>query len=85
MVKEKGGLVSLLQEYADTFAWTYANIPRLDIDIMVHQIPLMEGSKPTKQKIRRMRPNILFNVKTKTQKQWDAGFLESGSLSLIGG
>jgi hypothetical protein len=32
-----------------------------------------------------MRPNILFNVKTKTQKQWDAGFLESGSLSLIGG
>lgn len=36
MVKEKGGLVSLLQQYADTFAWTYANIPRLDIDIMVH-------------------------------------------------
>jgi hypothetical protein len=32
------GLVSILQDCVDLFAWTYTDIPGLDIDIMVNQI-----------------------------------------------
>jgi len=74
--EERNKLVSLLHEYADVFAWTYADMPGLDTDIVVHKIPLIEGSKPVKQKTRRMRPDILLKVKSEIQKQWDAGFLD---------
>ena len=74
--EERNRLVSLLHEYADVFAWTYADMPGLDTDIVVHKIPLIEGSKPVKQKTRRMRPDMLLKVKSEIQKQWDAGFLD---------
>jgi hypothetical protein len=45
--EEKNRLVSLLHEYVDIFSWTYTNILGLDIDIMIHRIPLVEG-KPFK-------------------------------------
>lgn len=58
------------------FAWSYADMPGFDIDIVVHRVPLVEGCKPVKQKLRRTRPNILLKVKAEIEKQWDAGFLE---------
>jgi len=47
-IKEKDGVVSLLQEYADVFAWSYVDKPNLDTSIMVHKNPLIEGSKLVK-------------------------------------
>ena len=73
---ERCNLTSLLQEYMDVFAWSYADMPGLDIDIVVHRVPLIEGCKPVKQKLRRTRPDILLKVKAEIKKQWDAGFLE---------
>lgn len=29
-------LVKLLQEYVDVFAWSYQDMPRLDMDIVMH-------------------------------------------------
>jgi len=49
---ERNRLVSLLHKYADVFACTYADMPGLATDIVVHKIPLMKGSKPVKQKTR---------------------------------
>ncbi|XP_073268737.1 uncharacterized protein [Populus alba] len=69
-------LIALLQEYIDVFAWSYADMPGLDTDIVVHKLPLIEGCKPVKQKLRRTRPDILIKVKEEITKQWDAGFLE---------
>ena len=66
--EERNRLVSLLHEYADVFAWTYVDMPDLDTDIVVHKIPLIEGSKPVKQKTRRMRPDMLLKVKSEIQK-----------------
>jgi hypothetical protein len=66
--KERNRLVSLLQEYTDVFAWTYTDMPSLDTDIVVHKIPLIEGSKPVKQKTRRMRPDMLLKLKAEIQK-----------------
>jgi len=39
-------------------------------------ISLVEGSKPIKQKTRRIRLDMLLKVKAKLQKQWDIGFLD---------
>ena len=74
--EERCSLTSLLQEYMDVFTWSYADMPGLDIDIVVHRVPLIEGCKPIKQKLRRTRPDILLKVKAEIKKQWDAGFLE---------
>ena len=51
-------------------------MPGLDTDIVVHRIPLVEGCKPIKQKLRRTHLEILIKVKVEIEKQWNAGFLE---------
>jgi len=48
MTEEKDGLVFLLQEYADIFDWNYVDMFGLVTNIVLHRIPLMEGSKPDK-------------------------------------
>jgi hypothetical protein len=35
-------LVTLLQEYVDVFVWSYIDMSGLDIDIVVHKLPLIE-------------------------------------------
>ena len=35
-------LMDLLQDYNDVFAWSYQDMPDLDIDIVVHHLPLRE-------------------------------------------
>lgn len=32
----------MLHEYADLFTWSYAYMPSLDTDIVVHMIPLVK-------------------------------------------
>jgi hypothetical protein len=48
----------------------------LDASIVVYRLPLIGGWKLVKQKLRRMRPDILIKVKEEVGKQWDAYFLE---------
>ena len=48
----------------------------LDIDIMVHRLPLREDCTPIKQKLRRVKPEMLLKIKKEVKKQLDAGFLE---------
>ncbi|XP_061951794.1 uncharacterized protein LOC133674601 [Populus nigra] len=66
--EEKNRLVSLLHEYVDVFAWTYADMPGLDTDIVVHKIPLIEWSKPIKQKTRQNMPGHVTQVPKKDGK-----------------
>ena len=44
-------LIELLHEYSDIFAWSYEDMPGLDTNIVVHQLPLKEGCSPVKQKL----------------------------------
>ena len=39
-IREK--LTDLLREYSDVFAWLYQDMPGLDMDIVVHRLPLRE-------------------------------------------
>jgi len=72
----KNELVALLREYTDIFAWSYADMPGLVIEIVVHKLPLIEGCKSVKQKLRRTRPDVLLKAKKEITRQWNAGFLE---------
>ena len=69
-------LIDLLREYSDVFAWSYQDMPGLDIDIVVHRLPLKEECAPIKQKLRKVKPEMLLKTKEKVKKQLDAGFLE---------
>ena len=51
-------------------------MPGLDTDIVVHRLPLREECAPVKQKLRRVKPEMLLKIKEEVKKQLDAGFLE---------
>ena len=82
--KERGDLIALLRDYVDVFAWSYEDMPGLDTNIIVHRVPLEEGCRPIKQKLRRTHPEILIKVKTEIEKQWNAGFFRSNQISTMG-
>ena len=73
--EEKKGLIELLQEYVDVFAWSYEDMPGLDTDIVVHRLPLKPECPPVKQKPRRTRPDMALKIKEEVEKQLNAGFL----------
>ena len=58
------------------FAWSYQDMPGLDTDIVVHRLPLREKCMPIKQKLRRVKPEMLLKIKEEVKKQLDAGFLK---------
>ena len=51
-------------------------MPGLDTDIVVHRLPLREECMPIKQKLRRVKPEMLLKIKEEVKKQLDARFLE---------
>ncbi|KAI5409936.1 hypothetical protein KIW84_055408 [Lathyrus oleraceus] len=71
----KKGLIELLREYVDVFAWSYEDMPGLDTDIVQHFLPLKPECVPVKQKLRRTHPDMAVKIKEEVQKQIDAGFL----------
>ncbi|KAG8474563.1 hypothetical protein CXB51_031307 [Gossypium anomalum] len=70
------GLVELLQEFKDIFAWSYQDMRRLSIDIVVHRLPIRQDCKSVQQKLRRIRPDIVLKIKDEVKKQFDVGFLQ---------
>ncbi|XP_017984271.1 PREDICTED: uncharacterized protein LOC108663589 [Theobroma cacao] len=52
------------------------DMPNLNTDIVVHKLPMGPDCKPIKQKLRRMKPEMLLKIKEEVKKQFDAGFLE---------
>ena len=48
---EKQEMHELLKEYVDVFAWSYADMPGLSTDIVMHEIHTKSECKPVKQKL----------------------------------
>ena len=71
----KKGLIDLLREYSDVFAWSYQDMPGLDSEIVEHRLPLKPECPPVKQKLRRTHPDMAVKIKEEVQKQIDVGFL----------
>ena len=59
----KTKLIKLLKKYMDVFAWSYQDMPDLDIYIVVHRMPLREECPPVKQKLRRNRTDMAMKIK----------------------
>ena len=65
----------MLHEYVEIFAWSYEDMPGLDIDIVIHRLPMKEGRAPIKQKVCRMHSEMSKKIKAEVMKQFNAGFL----------
>ena len=53
----------MLHECVEIFAWSYKDMPGLDTNIVVHRLLMKEGCAPIKQKVHRMRPEMLKKIK----------------------
>ncbi|KAI5428160.1 hypothetical protein KIW84_033241 [Lathyrus oleraceus] len=64
----KKGLIDLLREYSDAFAWSYQDIPGLDSEIVEHRFPLKPECPPVKKKLRRTQHEMAVKNKEEVQK-----------------
>ena len=53
---ERDRLIDLLRSYLDVFAWSYEDMPGLDLSIVQHHLPMLPHARPVKQKLRRLHP-----------------------------
>ena len=67
--------MALLIEFKKVFAWSYEDMPGIDIDIVQHCIPTDPTMKPIKQKLRRMKLEWTLKIKEEVDKQYNARFL----------
>jgi hypothetical protein len=68
-------MIALLKEYSDCFAWDYKEMPGLDKSIIEHRLPLKKGFRPSQQRVRQMRTEVLEEVKKEIEKMLEAGFI----------
>ena len=48
-IDEEVAYMNILKEYKDVFAWSYKEMPRLNLGVAVHQLVVKNGSHPVKQ------------------------------------
>ena len=46
LAETKKEIIDLLHEFADVFAWSYQDMPRLNTEIVEHCLPLKPECKP---------------------------------------
>ena len=66
---KKEEFTQILKEYVDVFAWSYADMPGLNSDIVMHEIPTKPECRPIKQKLRKLVPECSLKVKEEVMKQ----------------
>ena len=51
--------VELINQYKDVFSWSYDELRTYDTTVIEHKIPLKQGVKPLRQKLRQINPILL--------------------------
>ena len=74
-IQEKEQLVTLLKEYMDVFAWTYDEMPGLDLGLVVHGLNVDPGVKPVIQPARVFHTDVETQI-TQVKKLLAAGFIK---------
>ena len=64
--------IKLFKDYNDVIAWSYEDLKAYDVSIIQHKIPLKEGIKPFKQKLRQINPLLLPLIEKEVKKLLDA-------------
>jgi hypothetical protein len=73
--KERIEILDLKREFKDTFAWNYDELKDYMGDVIQHAIPLTEGAKPFRQKIRHINPKLENQIQKEIQKMVDVGII----------
>jgi len=73
--EDKFGMVDLIKEYSDCFAWSYHEMPGLDRSIVEHHLPIKENFVPHIQPTRRMAPHVTMKVKEEVDRLLEAKFI----------
>ena len=63
----KSKLIALLKEFREIFAWSYQDMPRLDIKIVMHRIPIKPKCPPVWQALRRTKSEIILMIKEEVE------------------
>ena len=69
-IKER--YVKLMREYFDVFSWIYDDLKVYDTDIIQDNIPVKEGQKPFRKKLRILNPLLLPLKEKDIKKLFDA-------------
>jgi ribonuclease HI len=56
--RERKAILNLIREFRDVFAWNYDELKAYRGDVIQHAIPLIEGAKPFRQKLRHINPKL---------------------------
>ena len=66
----------LIDEFNDTFAWSYDELKGIPREMVEHRIPLIPGAKPVRQKERRMNPQLQLLVRAELERLLKVGFIK---------
>ena len=66
----------LIDEFSDTFVWSYDELKGIPREMVEHRIPLILGGKPVRQKERRMNPQLQLVVKAELERLVQVGFVK---------
>jgi hypothetical protein len=73
--KERLEILTLIREFKDTFAWNYDELKAYRGYVIQHAIPLVEGAKHFRQKLRHINPKLASQIQKELQKMVDAGII----------
>lgn len=74
---EKEAFEKIFKERKINFSWSYADMPGLDPNLIMHHLSIAPGVKPIKQKLHKMHPHISLMVKVELTKLLDVGFIHA--------
>lgn len=72
---ERVEYIKLLSEFSDVFAWETSDLTGIPTSLGEHEIDLMEGAKPVRQRQYRLNPKYSAMVKEELEKLLEAGFI----------
>ncbi|KAL8146473.1 hypothetical protein AgCh_004271 [Apium graveolens] len=72
----RGKLVKFLQENSDVFAWSAADMPGIDPELITHKLNVDPSRKIVKQKKRNFAPERQEAIKQEIEKLLEAGLIE---------
>lgn len=73
--EEKPSFNIFFEESKIKFSWSYADMPGMDLNIIMHHLSLLPGVKPVKQNLRKMHLHIALLVKVELKKLMYVGFI----------
>jgi hypothetical protein len=73
--KERMEILDLIREFKYTFTWNCDELKAYRGDAIQHDIPLTEGAKRFRQKLRHINPKLARQIKKELQKMVDAGII----------